>query len=121
MNSIRRPVIAYNTVADLRPELIGVAAWLGVSSQYPSTRHTVLEYLAEHGTLAGCSGLSDDDRAAATRAHEEWTAFLAQLEPAKPYPYFRGNHTNGHAASFENCVADIAGVNGQESPDGCAF
>jgi hypothetical protein len=99
MKNLQLPVLAYNTVANLRPELIGLAAWLGVSDIYTGDRAVILRWAAEHGTLAGAPGFGgEENRHVATRAHEEWLAFLAQLEApaAKVDPIVFHRNGNGH-------------------------
>lgn len=105
MANVRIPVIAFNSMTNLKPELIGLAAWLAATDTYPQDRRAIIEHVAEGGALdesithKGFKGLGQVANAA--KAHAEWLAFIAELEQAPaakpdaaPYPHFLGR-TNG--------------------------
>lgn len=124
------PQISVDSMTYLKPELIGLAAWLGMHpGLYSGDRAKVLAHVATTGTLAGLSGcvVSDEDLANAAAAHSDWLDYLAAIDPtpkARPIVFHRNGNGNGHISRLDarlQELADDAGVNGQESPDDVAF
>jgi hypothetical protein len=129
--SVRLPQISVDAMSYLKPELIGLAAWLGTSEVYGGDRAKVIAHVARTGVLDGLpAGLLREDQIADARiAHSEWQDFLASIDatPVRPLiPALRRNGLHlqlpplsggapvtasafiGHPAQEDDCGDDIA-------------
>lgn len=101
--SVPIPQISVDGMSTLRPELIGLAAWLSAtrSNLLVSDRRKILEHVGEHGIIGKelpCP-MSQEEVAAANAAHSDWQDFLAALAvtPVRPLlPSLRNGNGNGH-------------------------
>lgn len=119
---LRKPQISVDGVSYLKPELIGLSVYLGLSGVYSGDVRKVLSHVSRTGTLDGLTSglLIESQIEAAKLAHSEWQDFIAQFDapiPAptaapEPYPHFLGR-VNGRL--------DAAGVNGQADPEDIEF
>ena len=100
--SVRIPMIPVDALSFLKPQFIGLAAWLGSSNIYPSDRSKILAHVAKTGNIdesllyRGFDG-SAENLAAAAEAHKEWQQFLAELEPQPAITFNRIINGNGHS------------------------
>ena len=92
------PQISVDSMSYLKPELLGLCAWLGLSNVYAGDRTRVLCHVAKHGVLDGLEPglLSEEDRASAKAAHSDWLDYLAAIAPDPKAPAIVF-HRNGHA------------------------
>ena len=82
------PQISVDSMSYLKPELLGLCAWLGLSNVYAGDRTRVLCHVAKHGVLDGLEPglLSEEDRASTKAAHSDWLDYLAAIAPAPKAP-----------------------------------
>ena len=119
MRSVPIPQISVDALSYLKPELIGLAAWLGINSQvWGSDRNKVLEHAAKTGSLDGLSPglLTEANLDCAKAAHGDWLDYLAAIDPHAGDIVFR---RNGNGAVHR--LPDPTGFNGQEHPDDVTF
>ncbi len=111
------PQISVDSMSYLKPELIGLAAWLGLSSVYTGDRTKVLCHVARTGSVDGLEPglLSESDRDGAKAAHRDWLDYLAATDTTpKPAIVFNrvsngnGHSIVGHPAQEDDCGDDIA-------------
>lgn len=98
--SIPLPKIAVNGMSTLKPELIGLAAWLSAtqSNLLVSDRRRILEHVGECGVLGDqlpCP-MSQEEVAAANAAHRDWLDYLAATDSTPVRPLITSPKRNGH-------------------------
>jgi hypothetical protein len=98
--SVPIPQISVDGMSTLKPELIGLAAWLSAtrSNLLVSDRRKILEHVGEHGTLGKelpCP-MSQEEVAAANAAHSDWQDFLAAIAVSPVRPLLPSLHRNGN-------------------------
>jgi hypothetical protein len=111
---LRKPCIPFNSLTTMRPELIGLAAWLCVADKGDYTRKHVLTHASIHGDLEALEHEfpfkdSPGDYEMARQALEEGKRFV--VEEPQPIAFRRAPiAANGHRLSELPPVAGGAPV-----------
>jgi hypothetical protein len=110
---LRVPQISVDGLSTLKPELIGLAAWLGVAYAWSlsNDRTKILGHVGATGSLDGLeTGLMTESQLAAAKvAHREWLDFLAAIAATPVRPLLPSLSRNGHYRPVpDDCGDDIA-------------
>lgn len=126
--SIRKPSIPFNSLTTLRPELIGLAAWLCCDGASEYARDTVLKHAAKCGNIDALKGKypfdDENDFELAAAALAEGKRLVVLVEPAAvppPKPIVKSGMSTPRVSLNGYGRADAAGFNGATDPDDIEF
>jgi hypothetical protein len=126
--SLRPAMISLNAMSNLKPELIGLAAWLCCHDTHSYNRDKILKHAAAHHSLEGLRNNSvfdsPEDFELACQAYAEGARFMVAESPAVPPPaVLKRPGMNAPLVGMGRFAAkvDPCGVNGQTSPDDIQF